>query len=69
MKPHKPQHEHQQFRRAAPPQPAPAPYRPEDNQYPAVVVHPTDGKKTVASREEHVALGQGWDFAGHEKQE
>lgn len=67
MKPHTPQHP--PFRRAAsPPAPEP-PYSAEANRYPAVVVHEQHGKKTVNSKDEHDALGEGWAFAGHEKQD
>lgn len=41
-------------------------YLPHQNQYPSVVVHPTKGKKVVQSKEEHDALGAGWEFPGHE---
>lgn len=41
-------------------------YRPDLNQYPSVVKHATKGSKVVSSKEEHDALGAGWDFPGHE---
>ncbi len=67
-------HENQQFRRAFDEDDKPAPiYRPEQNQYPAVVAHADHGKRVVNSKEEHDALNEkhdgGWDFPGHEAPE
>jgi len=60
-------HETQQFRRAFEDEDKPAPvYRPEANQYPAIVKHEKHGKKLVNSADEHASLGDGWDFPGHE---
>ena len=60
-------HEAQQFKRAFEDEDQPVqPYRPEANQYPMVVAHPTKGKKVVNSADEHQALGDGWKHPGHE---
>lgn len=37
--------------------------------YPTVMKHPTKGKKTVHSAEEHAALGEGWGPVGYEPTE
>jgi hypothetical protein len=62
-------HETQQFKRAfedVEQAEQPRPYRPEANQYPSIVVHASKGKKLVNSADEHLSLGDGWQFPGHE---